>query len=441
MSLNKNNKIQVIKYAPPPADLSILGKADQKDVVFIGRTNYVAALEEKKYVFGINRTDLRRHMYIIGKSGVGKSKLQEVMIRQDISYGHGVCVIDSNGSLISDILDFIPKERVNDVCFINPEDINFSPSFNIFSGIDYEFRHQLIKGLIDVFEKQFGPNWNPRLEHILRFIISALLDYPKANINGMINILNNRDYRLDVISYIKDDVVKNFWQNEFDEWVLKFEADAVIPIKNRLSQFLSNHILFNIFNQTKNKIDFDEIINTNKILLVDLSPDKIGEENAALLGVMVLIKIKQAGMSRAKDKNKSDFYIYVDDFYNIATDTFSNLLSESKKYGMSLIFSHQYTSQISPKIEQAILGSVGTLVIFRLGGDDAIKLKSEFSPVFDIKDMINLGVGEFYIKTTIDGESYDPFSADSLKVFSLNHSSNREEIVNNSRNKYSININ
>ena len=440
MALNKPNKIQIIKYAPPPPDLPTLGKVDPSEVVFIGRTNYVAALEEKKFVFGINRIDRRRHMYIIGKSGIGKSKLQELMIRQDIAYGHGVCVIDPHGELIEDILNFIPKERINDVCIVDPGDVDFPSSFNPLANVDSTFRHQLTQGLIEVLRKQFGSNWSPRIEHIFRFTVLALLYYPYSTMRGMISMLTNRNYRQKVTEYIQDDMVKRFWAVEFAEWSEKFDTDAIIPLVNKLGQFLSDPMLRNIFGQKENKIDLEKLMNEQKILLINLSKGKIGEENSSFFGAIFLTKIKQAGMARAKleSKDRHDFYLYIDEFQNIITDTFENILSEARKYGISLIISHQYVAQLLPKVQQAVLGHTGSIVLFRVGGDDATKLKPEFSPVFDVKDMINLGVGEFYIKMTIDGESYDPFSAETLKVLLPTHPSYRGEVIEASRNKYSV---
>jgi hypothetical protein len=440
MSLNKPNKIQIIKYAPPPPDLPTLGKSDPSDVVFLGRTNYVASLEEKKFVFGIKRIDRRRHMYIIGKSGVGKSKLQELMIRQDIAYGQGICVIDPHGELIEDILNFIPKERIEDVCIIDPGDIDFPSSFNPLSNIDPTFKHQLTQGLIEVLRKQFGANWTPRLEHVFRFTVLALLDYPHATMRGMISMLTDRNYRQKVVEYIQDDMVKRFWAIEFADWSEKFDTDAIIPLVNKLGQFLSDPMLRNIFGQKENKIDIEKLMNEQKILLINLSKGKIGEENSSFFGAMFLTKIKQAGMARAKlePKDRHDFYLYVDEFQNIVTDTFENILSEARKYGINLIVAHQYVGQLLPKVQQAVLGNTGSMILFRVGGDDATKLKSEFAPVFDVKDMINLGVGEFYVKMTIDGESYDPFSAETLRVLPPTHPSYREDILNASRRKYAI---
>ena len=440
MALNKPNKIQIIKYAPPPPDLPTLGQSDPSEVVFIGRTNYVAALEEKKFIFGIKRIDRRRHMYIIGKSGVGKSKLQELMIRQDIAYGHGVCVIDPHGELIEDILNFIPENRIEDVCIIDPGDVEYPSSFNPLANIDVNFKHQLTQGLIEVLRKQFGANWTPRLEHVFRFTVLALLDYPHATMRGMISMLTDRNYRQKVVEYIGDDMVKRFWAIEFADWSEKFDTDAIIPLVNKLGQFLSDPMLRNIFGQKENKIDIEQLMNEEKILLINLSKGKIGEENSSFFGSMFLTKIKQAGMARAKldPKDREDFYLYVDEFHNIVTDTFENILSEARKYGLNLIVAHQYMSQLLPKVLQAVLGNVGTIITFRVGGDDATKLKPEFAPIFDVKDMINLGVGEFYIKMTIDGESYDPFSAETLRVLPATHPSYREQVINASRRKYAI---
>ncbi len=440
MSLGKPNKIQLIKYAPPPPELPAYGTLAPEDVSFIGRTNYVASLEEKKFIFGIKRVDRRRHLYIIGKSGVGKSKLQELMIRQDIAYGHGVCAIDPHGEFIDDIVAFIPQNRIEDVCIIDPSDIDFPVSFNPLANVDPTFKHQLTQGLIEVLHKQFGANWTPRLEHVFRFTTLALLDYPHATMRGMISMLTDRNYRQKVVEYIEDDMVKRFWAIEFADWSEKFDTDAIIPLVNKLGQFLSDPMLRNIFGQKENKVDIEELMNSKKIILINLSKGKIGEENSSFFGAMFLTKIKQAGMARAKleHKDRHDFYLYVDEFQNIVTDTFENILSEARKYGLALTVAHQYIGQLLPKVQQAVLGNVGSIICFRVGGDDAVKLKPELAPVFDVKDMINLGIGEFLIKMTIDGESYDPFSAETLKVLPPTHKTFTQEIREASRRKYAI---
>lgn len=436
----KPNRVQIIKYGPPPPELPVFGKVKPEDVSFIGRTNYVASLEEKKFVFGIKRIDRRRHLYIIGKSGVGKTKLLELMLRQDVSYNHGLCLIDPHGDVIDAMLDYIPRERLDDVCIIDPTDLNFPASFNPLANVDPMFKFQLTEGLIEVFQKQFGANWTPRLEHVFRFTCLALLDYPHATMRGMISMLTDRNYRQKVVEYITDDMVKRFFAIEFADWSEKFDTDAIIPLVNKLGQFLSDPLLRNIFGQKQNKIDISKLMNEEKIILINLSKGRLGEENSSFLGSIFLTKIKQAGMERAgiPESERKDFYIYVDEFQNVVTQTFENILSEARKYGLNLTMAHQYVGQILTKVHQAVLGNCGSIISFRVGGEDAVKLKPEFEPLFGVKDMINLAVTEFYIKMTIDGESYDPFSAETLRVLPPTHPSLREEIVNASRLKYSI---
>jgi len=433
-------KIQIIKYAPPPPELPIYGRIDPADVSFIGRTNYVAALEEKKFIFGIKRKDRRRHLYIIGKSGVGKSKLLELMIRQDIAYGHGVCLMDPHGDVIEDVLTFIPQERIDDVVMIDPTDIDHPVSFNPLANVDPTFKHQLTQGLIEVMEKQFGANWTPRLEHVFRFTCLALLDYPHATMRGMISMLTDRNYRQKVVEYIEDDMVKRFWAIEFADWSEKFDTDAIIPLVNKLGQFLSDPLLRNIFGQKENRINLEQLMEGKKIIFINLCKGRLGEENSSFLGSMFITKIKQAGMSRAgkPESARKDFYLYVDEFHNMVTETFENILSEARKYGLALTMAHQYAGQLIPRVQAAVLGNVGTIIIFRVGGEDAVKLEPEMAPVFKVKDMINLGMQEFYIKMTIDGETYDPFSAETLKILPPPHESFRDKIVEASRSKYTI---
>lgn len=432
------NKIQVVKYAPPPPQLPMLGKVDPLQVSFIGQTNYVAALEEKKFVFGIKREDRRRHLYVIGKSGVGKSKFLELLIRQDIATGAGLCLMDPHGDVIEDILQFIPENRIEDVCVIDPTDAAFPVSFNPLANVDPGFKYQLTQGLIEVMEKQFGANWTPRLEHVFRFTTLALLDYPHATMSGMISMLTDRNYRQKVIEYIGDDMVKRFWAVEFTDWSGKFDTDAIIPLVNKLGQFLSDPVLRSIFSQEASKVDLSDLINKKRIILIHLSKGKLGAENSSFFGAMLLMKIKQAGMQRARLPERSDFYLYLDEFHNLVTETFENLLSEARKYGIALTVANQYLEQLPPRVQASVLGNIGSLVVFRVGGQDAEKLETEMAPVFKVKDMINLGKQEFYIKLMIDGESYDPFSARTLKVLKPDHLSYRERIIETSRRMYSI---
>lgn len=436
----REGKIQIIKYAPPPPDLPIYGQVDPNETSFFGRTNYEAGLESKRFIFGIKRRDRRRHFYVVGKSGVGKSKLLELLIRQDITYGHGLCLMDPHGDVIANILDFIPEHRIKDVVLIDPSDTQWPVSFNPLMNITPELKHQVTQGLIEVMEKQFGANWTPRLEHVFRFTCLALLDYPGATMRGMILMLTDRNYRHKVIEYIEDEMVKRFWAIEFADWSEKFDTDAIIPLVNKLGQFLSNPLLHYIFGQKDNKVDIQKIMNEGKILLINLSKGKLGEENSSFFGSMFITKIHQAGMARAdiSEEERKDFYLYVDEFHNVVTDTFINVITEARKYGICATLAHQYRAQLPIQIMATILGNVANIVIFRVGGDDAKFFEKEMTPVFKDKDMINLGMQEFYIKMTIDGETHDPFSAETLKILSPTHPSYKNEIIEYNHKTYCL---
>lgn len=433
------DKVKIIKYAPPPSDLPIYGQVNsEEEVCFFGRTNYESELESKRYVFGIKRNDRRRHFYIIGKSGVGKSKMLELMIRQDIAFGHGLCLMDPYGDIIENILDFIPENRIKDVVLINPSDINWPTSFNPLRNIAPEMKHQTTHGLIEIIKKQFGASWTPCLEHVFRFTCLALLDYPDATMRGIILMLTNGNYRKKIANHIQDEMVKRFWEIEFADWSEKFDTEAIIPLVDKLGQFSSNPLLRHIFSQKENKIDFEKIMEERKILLINLSKGKLGEENASFFGSIFVSKIYQVGMARAnmKENAKKDFYFYIDEFYNVVTDNFINILTEARKYGLCLTLAHQYRGQLNSEVMATIMGNIGTTVIFRLGGEDAAAFEKEMTPIFRAKDMINLGIQEFYVKMTINGDTADPFSAETLKVLEPTHSSYKEKIIEYNRQNY-----
>ncbi|MSR76325.1 MAG: hypothetical protein EXS68_01925 [Candidatus Ryanbacteria bacterium] len=436
----KDGKIHLIKYAPPPSKLPIYQRVDPREVSFFGRTNYEAALEEKKFIFGINRADRTRHMYIIGKRGVGKTKLMETLVRQDIAYGHGVCVIDPDGDLIASILDFIPEERASDVIVIDPSDIQHSIAFNPLADVEPELRHQVARGLVEIVERQFGNTWNPQIEHVFRFACLALLDYPRAAFKDFVTILKEVDFRMEVAEHIQDDMVRRFWQHEFRAWADKYEAEAITPLVNKLWAFIANPFLKGMFTEKHNKIDFDAILAGEKIVLINLAKGKIGDDNASLLGSLCILKLQEAGIARAVDKENTwrDFYLYIHEFQGLVTNTFLNFLAESRKYGIANTISHQYATQLDSDAFASVLGAIGTMVVFRVGGDDAVRLERELAPIFSAKDLINLGMREFYIKMTIDGNAYDPFSAETLELLESPHESSRAKILERSRKQYAV---
>ncbi|MDO9399489.1 MAG: type IV secretion system DNA-binding domain-containing protein [bacterium] len=389
--------------------------------------------------FGIKTDDRRRHMYLIGKTGMGKSTVLENMIINDIRAGHGVAVVDPHGDLAEKIIDYIPANRINDVIYFNPADIDYPIAFNVIEHVEPHLRHLVASGLIGVFQKLWADSWGPRLEYILRNAILAILDYPDSTLLGITRILSDKAYRKKVVDKIQNPVVKAFWVNEFAGYADKFASEAVSPIQNKVGQFLSSSLIRNIVGQVKSAIDLRDAMDQNKILILNLSKGRIGEDNSSLLGAMMITKIQLAAMSRVDilERDREDFYLYIDEFQNFTTDSFANILSEARKYRLNLIMAHQYIEQLGEKVKPAVFGNVGSMVVFRVGAIDAEELVKEFTPVFIEEDLVNLPKFEFYIKLMIDGITSDPFSARGLAPFSDEEkTNNKEKVVKMSREKY-----
>ncbi|MDP2629182.1 MAG: type IV secretion system DNA-binding domain-containing protein [Candidatus Harrisonbacteria bacterium] len=435
-------KLQTVKTAPPPADLPILGKVDERELSFLGRSNYASALDEKKFVFGIKRADRRANMYILGKSGVGKTKLMELMIRQDIERGSGLCLFDPHGDLIEEILHFIPERRMKDVVIVDPSDPHATAAFNPFANISEEFRYQMAQGMIEIMEAQFGSQWTPAMEHVFRFAVLGLAEHKGAALNGLIRLFTEPEYRQAVASSAKDPMIKRFWLEEYQSMLAqpKIEREVITPLINKLNQFLLNPILGKMFSQAENKVSVQESIEKKRILLINLARGKLGKENASFLASLFLLKFKQAGIRRLHlpEKERHDFYLYIDEFHHLVTETFENLLFEGKKYHLPLTIAHQYLGQVIDHFKNSVLANIGTIIVFRLGGDDALHMESELAPVFRAKNIVNLGSRQFYIKMLINGEPHDPFSAETLKVLSPRHPSFKQQILEHSRAQYGI---
>lgn len=392
--------------------------------------------------FGIKTDDRRRHMYLIGKTGMGKSTIQENMIVGDIRAGHGLAVVDPHGDLAEKIIEFIPPERVKDVVYFNPSDMDYPIAFNVLEQVEPHLRHLVASGLLGVFQKLWADSWGPRLEYILRNAILAILDFPGSTLLGVVRMLSDKSYRKRVVSNIKDPVVKAFWEKEFASYADKFASEAVSPIQNKVGQFLSSSLMRNIIGQVKSSINIREIMDEGKILIMNLSKGRIGEDNSALLGAMMITKIQLAAMSRVDmpEKERKDFYLYIDEFQNFSTDSFANILSEARKYHLNLILAHQYIEQLSEKVKPAVFGNVGTMVSFRVGATDAEELAKEFAPVFTEEDLVNLPKYEMYLKLMIDGVASSPFSAKGLPPLTDEEKTNNvDQVIAYSREKYATN--
>jgi hypothetical protein len=400
------------KKHEPPQNLPT-GDADFSTSMF-GRTNYHNNFQD----FGIKRADRRRHLYTVGKSGTGKSKMLELLIQQDILAGKGVGVLDPHGDLVDNVLRCVPKERVKDVVFFDPGDVEFPIAFNPLEAVDEKFKMQVTIGFIDIFKKLFGNNWSDRLEHVLRYTTLALLDSPNTTVLSILKMLSDKSYRQTIVSRIQDSVVKNFWVNEFAGWSEKFDAEAITPLLNKVGQLVSTNMIRNIVGQSQNTFDIRSVMDDQKILLMKVSKGLLGEENAQLIGSMIVTKVYQAAMARAdmREEDRKDFYFYVDEFQNFATDTFSEILSEARKYRLCLTIAHQYIGQLEDEVRKTVFGNVGSMVSFRVGAEDAVILADEYTPIFGVRDIINLGVREFYTKLSIDGELTEAFSGRTLNM-------------------------
>lgn len=419
--------------AEPPLGLPTPDSAEAGEINVFAQTNYRNISE----TFGIKSSDRARHMYIVGKSGSGKSKLQELLIKNDLEAGHGVCVIDPHGDLVENIIPFIPESRIKDTILFDPTDEQYPISFNPIERVEPMYRQQVSSNLIEVFKKVLGANWTPRLEHVMRMTLLALLDAPQTSIASILLLLTNRDYRQEIIKTIEDQVVKNFWTNEFAGWSEKFDSEAIMPILNKIGQFLSAKVIRNIVGQEDSKIVMSDIMNNRKILLVKLPKGILGDENTSLLGAMIITKIYQSALARANvsEAERVPFFMYVDEFQNFATDSFTNILSESRKYRLSLTVAHQYISQLPEQIKKTVFGNVGSIISFRVGPEDAALLEKEFEPRFKANDIINLAIQDIYLKMSIDGDVKEAFSARVLSVPQSEHSY-KEQVVAYTRANY-----
>src|SRR3989344_3856449 len=409
-------------------------KHNQNDITFFAKTNF----RNQERVFGIKTDDRRRHMYVIGKTGMGKTNLLENLAIQDIQKGHGIAFIDPHGDTAEKLIKAIPKERINDVIYFNPSDQDFPIAFNVMEKVDPEYRHLVASGLVGVFKKIWADSWGPRLEYILRNAILALLEYPGSTLLGVTRILVDKSYLARVVEKITDPVVRSFWVDEFSQWNDRVLQEVISPIQNKVGQFLSSSLIRNIVGQTVSSFNIREVMDQKKILIMNLSKGRIGEDNSALLGAMMITKIQLAAMSRVDipEETRNDFYLYVDEFQNFATESFANILSEARKYHLNLILANQYVSQIDEKVRDAIFGNAGTIISFRVGAMDAEFLEKEFEPVFMANDIINLPKYQIYLKLMIDGIAGDAFSATTLPPIKLEDAGNEDKIIQGSRERY-----
>lgn len=407
----------------------------REEVCIFAQTNFRNQMRR----FGIKTDDRRRHMYVIGKTGMGKTTMLENMVLQDIYNGHGVGVVDPHGDFAEKILDYIPANRINDVVYFNPADVEYPVGFNILEVKSDEQKHLVAAGLMAVFKKIWPDVWSSRMEYILNNTLLALLDYPGSTLLGINRLLADKVYRKKVIKQLTDPVIKAFWQNEFANYPDRYMVEAVAPIQNKIGQFLSANVIRNMVAQVKSTIDVRDIMDNKKIFIMNLSKGRIGEDNSRLLGGMLITEIQLAAMSRVDipEEDRKDFFLYVDEFQNFATPSFANILSEARKYRLSLIMAHQYVTQLDEIVADAVFGNVGSMVTFRVGATDAEALAKELAPTFIEQDIVSLPKFQVLLKLMIDGVASQPFSAVTLgPIASRTNSAKR--VIRVSRERYAI---
>ena len=395
----------------------------------------------KRVRFGIKAKDRTKHMYVIGKTGMGKSTLLENMAIQDIQNGEGMAFIDPHGSSAEKLLDYVPEERVKDVLYFAPFDLAHPVSFNILDDLGPDKRHLVVNGLMSTFEKIWVDAWSARMAYILQNTLLALLEYPDSTLLGVNRVLVDKNYRKKVVDNVKDPAVKAFWVEEFAKYTDRYTQEATPAIQNKIGQFVSNPLIRNIIGQPNSAFDIREMMDKKKILIVNLAKGKVGEGNANLLGGMLITRIYLAAMSRADasahELNKlPNFYLYVDEFQSFANKTFENILSEARKYKLNLTIAHQYIEQMEEEVRDAVFGNVGTMITFRVGAYDAEVLEKEFAPTFYADHLVNLGIYQMYLKLMIDGVSSAPFSAVSMPPIEPPPLSFKEQVIAHTREVY-----
>lgn len=422
------------KTAEPPANIPVSKTGEETDISLFGVTNF----RGDNTIFGIKRADRGRHVYILGQTGTGKSGALELLTLSDIYWDQGFAVIDPHGDYAQHVLSFIPERRIDDVVYFNPADTQNPIGFNPLEVSDPSLKGHISSEVVGVLKRLFAESWGPRLEYILRYTLLALLDYPNATMLDITRMLTDRKFRDKVISHLEDPVVKNFWVTEFASWNDKFASEAVAPVLNKVGAFTANPMVRNIIGQPKSTFNVREIMDQGKILVVNLSRGMMGEDNAGVLGALMVTKIQLSAMGRADtpEKDRRQFYLYVDEFQNFATDSFAVILSEARKYGLNLTIANQYISQMGQAVRDAVFGNVGTVVSFRVSPDDSPFLQKYFEPEFESSDLIQQHSRFFVVTMMIDGEKAPAFSAKTLNL-PQPPADNTATIIERSRERYS----
>ncbi len=424
-------------FSQPPENLPVVTRETdpelKKEINVFSQTLFKNA----QATYGIKRADRRRHMYVIGKTGTGKSTLLANMAINDLKNDEGMCVIDPHGDLVETILNYIPSRRINDVIYFDPSDPERTVKINLFEGENVAHRELIASGIVSIFQKLYAYSWGPRLEYILRNTLLTLLKSPQARLSDVSTLLTDQKFRDKVVENLDDPILKNFWVNEFDRMQDRLKSEAISPILNKVGQFVSSPLIRDVVNAPKSSFSIEEIMSQGKILLVNLSQGRLGEDNATLLGAMLITKIQLAAMSRVNipEEERRDFYLYVDEFQNFATQSFNKILSEARKYRLNLTLANQYIAQIPEEVQKAIFGNCGSMVSFVMGADDAGVFSKEFASKYTMEDLVSLGRYQIINKLSIDNVVSLPFTGQTLPL-AKSSNQNKDKVLRVSRERY-----
>lgn len=438
---DKNSKIQDSKLAPPPKNLPLYGREKPEFVSYVAWSNYEAALEQKRFLFGIRRRDRRRNTLVVGRPGMGKTKFIQAMVRQDLAHGYGACVIDFRGDLTSELIKDIPETRLGDVVILDPQDPELRLRFNPLANISESFVFPMIRIMESTLQGMYGNLWNPQLEHLTHTLFATILDSNEPSMYLAYDFLVDEDVRVETISSVTDESLIAFWRDEYPNWKNKHEADAILPLINILRSLVTHPSLKAIYQHGADPIPMESFIDEQKIVLIRLLPDRLGETASGFFASLIMARFMEFSQNRpSRDTQaiRKDYSFYLDEFPRLDSDLLHGLLNTSRATGLSFTLIMNSTLSITSDATQQLLARTDNFFCFRLFGEDASRLRSEMLPVFDSRDLQNLGPGQMYCRIVIDDELSVPFSAETLEVLPVPNSIDRSELVDHVHASYGL---